>query len=69
MTDSTGNKAIQPNPALKPFEFLVGEWETIGTHPYFPDTELDGHATVEWIYGGAFMMIRSEIDHPEVVAQ
>jgi hypothetical protein len=27
MTDKPGGKAIKRNPALKPFEVLVGEWE------------------------------------------
>lgn len=60
-----GSKAIKPNPALKPFEVLVGEWRTVGSHPYFSGTELHGRVTVEWIEGGAFLLIRSEIDHPE----
>jgi hypothetical protein len=66
MTDIIGKKAIMPNPALKPFEVLVGEWQTAGTHPFMPDTELHGHASFEWIEGGAFLLMRSEIDHPKI---
>lgn len=65
MTDKIGSKAVKPNPALKPFEVLVGEWQTMGSHPYMPNTELKGRATFEWIYGGAFLMVRAEIDHPK----
>jgi hypothetical protein len=65
MSKKIGVKALIPNPALKLFEVLIGEWQTTGTHPYLPDTELHGRATVEWIYGGAFLMLHAEIDHPE----
>lgn len=65
MTEKIGGKALRPNPALKPFEPLVGEWQTTGKHPYFPDAELHGRVSIEWIEGGAFLLLRSEIDHPE----
>jgi hypothetical protein len=65
MADKIGSKAIMHNPALKPFEVLVGEWKTTGTHPYFPDAALQGRVSFEWIEGGAFLMMRSEIDHPK----
>lgn len=54
-----------PNPALKSLEFLIGEWEVEGAHPYLPGTNLRGRCSFEWIEGGAFLMMRSEIDHPE----
>lgn len=66
MTKLVGNKAIQPNPALKAFEALIGEWQTIGSHPYLKGAELHGRATFAWIEGGAFVMLRTEIDHPDV---
>lgn len=65
MSEEIGGKARKPNPALKLFEPLVGEWKTTGYHPYFPDTELHGRASFEWTEGGAFLMVRAEIDHPE----
>jgi hypothetical protein len=65
MADKIGAKAIMPNPALKPFEVLVGEWKTTGTHPYFPDTPLQGRVSFEWFEGGAFLIMRSEINHPK----
>jgi hypothetical protein len=64
MVKKIGAKAIIPNPALKPFAALIGEWQTKGYHPYFPDTILHGSATFEWIEGGAFLILRSEIDEP-----
>jgi hypothetical protein len=65
MTEKPGSKAIKRNPALGPFEVLVGEWQTTGSHPYFPDAELHGRVVFEWIEGGAFLLMRSEIDHPK----
>jgi hypothetical protein len=65
MADKIGAKALKPNPALKLFEPLVGEWETTGSHPYFPDVELHGRVSYEWIEAGAFLMVRSELDHPK----
>lgn len=60
-----GEKALIPNPALKPFGVLVGKWKTVGSHPYFPDVVLHGRASFDWIEGGAFLILHSEIDHPE----
>src|SRR6476620_11166891 len=65
MTDTIGSKALKPNPALEPFEILIGEWNTIGSHPYMPDAQLHGRVVFEWIENGAFLMMHSEIDHPE----
>lgn len=65
MAEYIGKRALKPNPALKVFEPLVGEWRTEGAHPYMPNAELLGRASIEWIEGGAFLMLRSETDHPE----
>jgi len=59
-----GTKALIPNPALKPFEVFIGEWKTTGSHPYLPDTVLHGRVSFEWLEGGAFLLLRSEIDEP-----
>ena len=60
MNDSKHKAAIQ-NPALKAFSVLVGEWQTVGSHPYLPDTTLHGRTSFTWIEGGAFLVMRSEI--------
>jgi len=49
------------NPALSPLTFLVGEWRTVGTHPDL-DGEVRGRTTFEWHLGGAFLLMRSEIE-------
>jgi hypothetical protein len=57
------SKAAIPNPALQPFAVLIGDWDTSGTHPLVPDTTLNGHASFQWIEGGAFLIWRSVIHH------
>ncbi len=59
MNDFKHKAAIQ-NPALKSFGVLVGEWKTVGTHPYLPDIVLHGHASFDWTEGGAFLIMRTE---------
>ena len=66
MSRPIGQEAVKPNPALQAFEVLVGIWNTEGTHPYLPGKTLHGRSSFEWIEGGAFLMMRSEIDEPEI---
>jgi hypothetical protein len=60
------NEASIPNPALKAFHALVGDWNTVGTHPYVPGTTFHGRSSFKWIEGGAFLMMHSEIDEPGI---
>ena len=60
------NEAAKPNPRLQARGILVGRWETVGTHPLTPGKTYHGHTTFEWIEGGAFLMMRSEIDEPGI---
>ena len=64
MATQFGGKALMRNPALKPFEVLVGDWQTTGSHPYLPGITLHGHTSFAWLEGGAFLSMRSEIDDP-----
>ncbi|HET9847535.1 MAG TPA: hypothetical protein VFR68_03125 [Candidatus Dormibacteraeota bacterium] len=66
MTSMVGNEALVPNPALRSFEALVGEWRTTGTHPQVPGTTFHGRTSFAWHEGGAFLIMRSEIDEPEI---
>lgn len=54
--------ATQPNPALAPLAVLLGSWTTVGTHGLLPGITLHGRTTFEWLEGGAFMLMRSELD-------
>jgi len=60
------HEAAIPNPALKPYEVLIGRWTTVGHHHLMPGITLHGRTTFEWIEGGAFLVMRSEIDEPGV---
>lgn len=62
------HKASIPNPLLRPFDALIGEWETVGHHPYLPDIVLHGRASFAWIDDGAFLMLRSENDEGKIPA-
>jgi len=61
-----GAEAAIPNPALQPLAFLIGEWRTEGSHPMLPGKILHGRASFAWCDGGAFLVMRSESDEPEV---
>ena len=65
MAKQSKHAAAIPNPALKPLSVLVGEWHTVGKHRLLPDT-LHGHTSFEWLEGGAFLMIYSEVKEPGV---
>ena len=60
------NEAAKPNPALKPLSVLVGNWKTTGTHPLVPGKTFHGETSFEWIEGGAFLIMHSQIDEPEI---
>ncbi|HEX5478485.1 MAG TPA: hypothetical protein VFY79_02065 [Dehalococcoidia bacterium] len=66
MTANIGREALKPNPALAPLAVLVGEWISVGAHPYLPGRTLHGRAVFEWIEGGAFLLWRSECDAAEI---
>lgn len=60
-----GAKAVIPNPALEPLGFLLGEWRTTGTHPLVPGAPLCGRTSFARHEGGAFLLMRSQVDHPQ----
>jgi hypothetical protein len=64
MHNHSSQEITTPNPALKPFSVLIGNWNTTGTHGQLPDTVLHGQASFEWLEYGAFLLIRSSVDDP-----
>jgi hypothetical protein len=66
MPELIANEAAKPNAALAPFDILVGTWTTIGRHPLVPGTTFHGRTSFAWIEGGAFLIMHSEIDEPEI---
>jgi hypothetical protein len=61
-----GREALVPNRALQPLAFLIGTWRTTGTHRLMPDTIFHGRTAFDWHEGGAFLIMRSEIDEPAI---
>jgi hypothetical protein len=66
MTPSTGHEAAIPNPALEPLSFLVGGWHTEGSHPMIPGKTLHGRTSFAWSDGGAFLVMRTQVDEPGI---
>ncbi len=50
------------DPALEPFDALIGTWTTDATHPLL-DIVVPGSITFEWLEGGRFLVQRSRNDH------
>ena len=50
------------DPALEPFDALIGTWATQAEHPQF-DAVVPGSVTFEWLEGGHFLVQRSHNDH------
>ncbi len=50
------------DPALEPFDALIGTWATEATHPLL-DSVVPGSITFEWLEGGQFVVQRSHNDH------
>jgi hypothetical protein len=50
------------DPALEPFDALIGTWTTEATHPML-DAVVPGEITFEWLAGGKFLVQRSRNEH------
>ena len=50
------------DPALAPFDSLIGTWATTATHPTIAAV-VQGSVTFEWLEGGSFLVQRSHNDH------
>jgi hypothetical protein len=50
------------DPALEPFDALIGTWATEATHPLV-DAVVPGTVTFEWLEGGHFLVQRSRNEH------
>jgi hypothetical protein len=50
------------DPALEPFDVLIGTWATEATHPEI-DAVVPGTVTFEWLAGGHFLVQRSHNEH------
>jgi len=63
---SIGAEARISNPALQALAYLIGSWRTEGTHPDVPGRVFHGRASFQWVEGGAFLIMHSEIDEAEI---
>jgi len=52
------------DPALEPFDALIGTWATEATHPLFEGV-VPGSITFEWLEGGHFIVQRSHNEHDQ----
>jgi hypothetical protein len=50
------------DPALEPFDALIGTWATVATHPAI-DAVVPGSTTFEWLEGGRFLIQRTRNEH------
>lgn len=50
------------DPALEPFDTLIGTWDTEATHPLLAAV-VPGSVTFDWLDGGHFLVQRSHNDH------
>jgi hypothetical protein len=51
------------DPALEPFEALIGRWATEATHPLMEGVVVPGTMSLEWLEGGHFVVQRIRNDH------
>src|ERR1700753_2717718 len=65
-SDTIGREAMIPNPALAPLGRLGGQWQTTGTPPLVPGKTFHGRTSFAWQDGGAFLVMRTEIDEPDI---
>jgi hypothetical protein len=52
-------------PALQPLNRLAGSWVTEATHRAVPNVVVHGTASIEWLEGQRFLILRSRNDHPD----
>jgi hypothetical protein len=60
------NEAITPNPHLGSFARFIGAWKTVGHHALLPGLTLHGRTSFEWHEGGAYVIMRTEMDEAEI---
>ncbi len=53
----------QPTRSLRQFDILIGEWDTVGTHPYFPSA-VHGHTSFEWLVQDALLVWHLDWERP-----
>ena len=52
------------HPTLEPFGAFIDQWQTTGSHLYFPGVILPGQTSFDWLEGGVFLIMRSMMKDP-----
>jgi hypothetical protein len=52
----------KPNPSLTPLGILVGAWDVEISFSADPSAVIRGRVSFEWLDGGAFLVMRSEME-------
>jgi hypothetical protein len=50
---------------IQAFGALLGEWTTEATHPMLAGVVVRGTASIEWLEGERFLIVRAGSDHPQ----
>jgi hypothetical protein len=66
MDKNSDQTPIKANKALKPFVILIGNWKTEGRHRLLPGRVLHGSTSINWIYDGAFIEVKSQFVDEEI---
>lgn len=56
---------MSSDPALEPFDRLVGSWATEATHHSLPGVVVHGTADFEWLEGEHFLIQRARNEQPD----
>lgn len=51
------------DPALEPFDALIGTWDTEAVHRLLPEVTVPGAVTFEWLEGERYLIQRSRNEH------
>ena len=51
--------------ALERLEVFVGRWALEARFEHMPDVGITGSAELQWILGGAFLSMTSQVSHPQ----
>ncbi len=52
----------QPNPTLQRLDVFVGEWTMAISSPAYPSAIAHGQASFEWLEGGAFLIMHTDVE-------
>jgi hypothetical protein len=63
MNEQSKPQPPQPTASIKQFDILVGEWDTVGTHPAFASA-VHGHSSFEWLVEGALLVWHFDWERP-----